>query len=146
MKLLLKKTSSCVSQDVYRIRTWKSKSLFHQSYIIARSLLAKCHYVLITPLKQYWTYLCINPTVAIVPLMSTTKDSSSNKFSSDGSRRYQASTLPQVAPPHTKACSSGNSKQTLSLISFIRKYGSFLPIRVCVVDGYSGRDDRYSFM
>ena len=62
--------------------------------------------------------------------------------------RYQSSTFSRVATIHGQAASKTSSKQqksgkSLSLISFIRKYSSALPIRVCVVEGYSGKSDRY---
>ena len=76
--------------------------------------------------------------------MSTKKDSSSVQFyQSYDDGRYQASTFsPSALTQRNSSSSSAKTKQVLSLISFIRKYSASLPIRVSVVEGYSGRDDR----
>ena len=80
--------------------------------------------------------------------MSSKKDSPSVQFYQAHDSRYQDSTFPRSALAHRNSSSSASvqvgakTKQVLSLISFIRKYSSSLPIRVSVVEGYSGRDDR----
>ena len=75
---------------------------------------------------------------------------SEDKFLCQASEeRYQTSTFPRtamapLAPCKAKQQSPGKStRQTLSLISFVKKYSSSLPIRVSVLEGYSGRNDRY---
>ena len=81
--------------------------------------------------------------------MSTNKKCCDDKFSHQSSdERYQISTFPcttmaPFAPSKTKQQNGESTTQTLSLISFIKKYSSSLPIRVSVVEGYSGRNDRY---
>ena len=71
---------------------------------------------------------------------------SENKFTHQ--ERYQTSTFPRtkkapLVPCKAQQQASGKSVgQTLSLISFVKKYSSSLPIRVSVVEGYSGKDDR----
>ena len=64
----------------------------------------------------------------------------------DADGRYQTATFPRtkiVSESLSKQHQSGRSTQTLSLISFLKKYSSSLPIRVRVVEGYSGKNDRY---
>ena len=81
-------------------------------------------------------------------VMSTTKKYCGDKFSHHSSEeRYQTSTFPHtmmapLALSKTEHQSGKSTMQTLSLISFIEKYSSSLPIRVRVVEGYSGRNDR----